>query len=37
MSISYCVNGQGLVIGFNVSDGICGMGVYLWHLSHFLT
>ena len=29
MSISYCVNGQGLVIGFNVSNGICGMGVYL--------
>ncbi|RVW53136.1 hypothetical protein CK203_080644 [Vitis vinifera] len=25
MFISYCVNGQGLVIGFNVSDGICEM------------
>ena len=37
MSIPHYANGQRLVIEFIVSNGICEIGAYFWHLSHFLT
>ena len=37
MSIPYCANGHGFVIGLRTLDGMRGMGARLWYRSHFLT